>query len=108
MASNNKRLAKARKSSAGNEWYEATVSWRWRVDRLAFLFRTLVERFGPHAQWEDPHYPSEARLAEYEEFLRAYDITAGIAALLIDWAREGGARRCGRDKEAPSQQRRAC
>ena len=27
------------------------------------------------------------------EFLRAYDITAGIAALLIDWAMEGGARR---------------
>ena len=40
-----------------------------------------------------PYYPGEARLAEYEEFLRAYDMTAGIAALLIDWAREGGARR---------------
>ena len=49
------------------------------MDRLALLFRTLVERFGPHAQWEDPYYPSEARLAEYEEFLRAYDITAGIS-----------------------------
>ena len=48
------------------------------MDRLALLFRTLVERFGPHAQWEDLYYPSEARLAEYEEFLRAYDITAGI------------------------------
>ena len=63
------------------------------MDRLALFFKALVERFGPHAQWEDPYYPGEARLAEYEEFLRAYDMTAGIAALLIDWAREGGARR---------------
>jgi hypothetical protein len=61
------------------------------VDRLALFFRALVERFGPHAEWEHPYYPSEARLTEYREFLTAFDnsATIGTAAQIITWAMEG-------------------
>ena len=43
--------------------------------RLALFFEALVEHFGPHHRWESPYYPSEARLAEYREFLTAFATT---------------------------------
>ena len=70
--------------------------------RLALFFKALVEHFGPHHQWESPYYPSEARLAEYREFLTAFDndATIGTAAQIISWAIEGKVRRIEDEMEA--------